>query len=295
MIGVIGCRVAGLAILAGLLAAPARAGGSSPSERVAVEAVAGFGRGRYVLVRPGSDLTVPSHRGVGFEQRVRRLAEGRCEVTVVTRLDVARPRAPFPRVPMDPDPMGPWLGGGEAASSAVRELSTEIVAGETDQVGASAAILLWVSLNIRHHDLPPHDEGAAATLETRIASCVGRSRLAVALLRAAGLPARTVHGLVVADSPADRPATFMLHRFVETHVDGAGWIPSDPGDSVHLVAPSHVILAFDDAPYDPDSQRELRVTPLEAPVLFELRGGDGSRPLVFRSWGATRRAGTIPR
>lgn len=295
MIGLIGYHLAGMAIIVGVLASPPPPGGIVPSERVAVEAVAGFGRGRYVLARPGSDLTVPSHRGVGFEQRVRRLADGRCEVTVVTRLDIARPQAPFPRVPPEPDPMGPSLGGGEAASSAIRELSAEIVAGETDQVGASAAILLWVSLNIRHQDAPPHDEGAAATLETRVASCVGRSRLAVALLRAAGLPARTVHGLVVTDSPTDRPATFTLHRFVETHVDGAGWIPSDPGDSVHLVAPSHVILAFDDAPYDPDSQRELRVTPIETPVLFELRGGDGSRPLVFRSWGATRGAGTIPR
>ena len=268
---------------------------SSPAERIAVEASSGLGRSRQILSHGASEVLVPSHRVYGWEQRARRLPDGRYDVTVITRTDVPRPPAAHPRVPPSNDPMSRWLGGSEAACSSIRELAAELVAGQTDQVGASTAIIQWVSLNVRHEDEPPHDDGAAVTLESRVGSCVGRSRLAVALLRAAGLPARTVHGLVVTPSPPGQPAAFKLHRFIETFIDGAGWIPSDPGDSIHLVAPTHLILALDDEPYDPEWQRDLQVTAMEQLADFKVTDAPEGRPLVLRSWGSARRAGTIPR
>ena len=150
-------------------------------------------------------------------------------------------------------------------------------------MAASSAILQWVTLNVEHRDIPPHDDSAPATLESRVGSCVGRSELAVALLRTAGLPARTLHGLVVLPRKGIGETSFTLHRFVETWIDGLGWVPSDPGESVHVVDPAHVILAFDDAPYDPDSQRDLRVA-FAAPLEWAPPVPDGARSLLLRSW-----------
>ena len=183
-----GAACAGATLAACLWAGPLPA--STPAERVAVEASSGLGRSRQILAHGGRELIVPSHRDYGWEQRARRLPDGRYDVTVITRTDLPRPLAAQPRVPPENDPMSRWLGGSEAACTAIRELAAELVAGQTDQVGASTAIIQWVSLNVRHEDEPPHDHGAAVTLESRVGSCVGRSRLAVALLRAARLRGR---------------------------------------------------------------------------------------------------------
>jgi hypothetical protein len=91
------------------------------------------------------------------------------------------------------------------------------------------------------------------------------------------------------------PTSFVLHRFVEAHVDGAGWLPSDPGHSVHFVTPAHVVLALDDEPYDPEWQRELVVTTLEAGGRIEASGPAGAATLAVRAWSPSHQASTMTR
>jgi transglutaminase-like putative cysteine protease len=206
-------------------------------------------------------------------------------VTVVVR-PLVRGDSPYPRAPRGDDPLADALGRPGDQPAAVRRLAEELVHGRTDQVDASAAMLKWIALNVSHADEPPHDDSAAATLESRVGSCVGRSVLAVALHRAAGLPARTVHGLVVAPRHEPGPVGFMLHRFVETWIDGVGWVPSDPGDSVHVVDPLHVLIALDEEPYDPESQRDLGVVLAERlePLAVDSAIPAGARRLVHARW-----------
>ena len=239
--------------------------------RVAVPAEASPSRARYVVSRADSDrgLALPSHEAHGFSQRARLLADGSTEITVVSLPRGARPLRrpdlrPAVRGDVHPD---------------VKLLAEELALDAADPWDASERILAWVSLNVRHEDEPSHDETAELTLQARTGSCVGRSLLAADLLRAAGIPARTVHGLL-AEPGADPP--FVLHRFVESWIDGIGWVPSDPGESIHVVDARHVFIATDDAEYDPESQRSLRVTIAESPDAPLGRAAErGYRALVL--------------
>lgn len=245
--------------------------------RVAVPVGEATMRARYVVAREdgGRGLALPSHAAHGFSQRARLLPDGSTEVTVVS---VASRHAPAP--PAGPMPAGAraTLAGVASIPEDIRLLSAEIAAGASDDWDAATRILTWVSLEIRHADEPPHGDGAQDALRSRVASCVGRSLLAADLLRSAGIPARTIHGLLA--TPGS-PSPFFLHRFVESWIDGLGWVLSDPGESVLTVDARHVVIAVEDAGYDPEAQRGLRLRVAEAPTGLVLPADlAAARPLL---------------
>lgn len=73
-------------------------------------------------------------------------------------------------------------------------------------------------------------QDAASVLDSRRGRCSGRANLAVAILRELGLPARVVHGVLLADGTA------RLHRWGEVWVGSPGWVAFDPGASVGVVS-----------------------------------------------------------
>ncbi len=246
------------------------------SDRVAVPPAQPISRARYIARRsPQEDgLAVPAHRSHGFTQRSRLLPDGSTEVTVVAS------RAGSRGAGVDrPAEATAALASGARPAPEIAALAQELAHPAADDWDTSAAIIMWVSLNIAHADHPAHDESGPATLAAGQASCVGRAVLAADLLRAAGIPARTLHGLLLTDLP-DGPQV-LLHRFLETWIDGVGWVPSDPGESVHLVDARHVVLGTDAAPYDPAAQASLRVRFAEPPdASWAHRGGPVIRPLI---------------
>ena len=259
-------------------------------------------RATYLVSQPGRrGSAFRPRRASGFLQRVQLRSDGRSEVTVLVDPAPLRLDAPYP-----PDPSS-WPASvarrarhdEECAPTPLLESwGRELVAGARTELEAADRILLWVSREIRQEAHPSHDDSAAAAFGTRTASCVGRSRLAAALLRSAGLPARTVHGLVVPrDLSRHHPAgsaEFTLHRFVEVWLTGAGWVPSDPGESLHLVDTRHLILAVDGESYDPEAQREMTVTLLSAPGLLSLAEEPPEGPLLVRRDLADGREGRRP-
>ena len=285
-----------------LLAGPAASDGRLPTPAILV--AGGPVRATYSVSRPGTaGLAIRTHRVAGYVQRVRSQRNGRSEVTVLVEPTALRVRAPWPPDrSLWPPGVARWADhdAESEASPIVRALGRELAAGAETELEAADRILEWVSGAIAPVDRPHHDDSAAATLGTRSGSCVGRSRLAVALLRSAGLPARTVHGLVVPrDASRNEPlgsAEFVLHRFIECWLTGVGWTPSDPGESLHLVDTRHLVLALDHENYDPEAQRELIVTLVSAPgplVPVTPGGGDAiglvRRNLASASAGAGRR------
>jgi transglutaminase-like putative cysteine protease len=267
-----------LALVAAAAAAPA----GRPEDLREVRIPRGTSaRADYVAWREGrSDLALPAHEAAGWTQRVRLRPDGRTALTVAVLAERAPSFSPWPRrEPLPPD-VAPWLpelpGDPEIAA-----LAEEIAHGATTQAEVSERILAWVSTNVAHRDDPGHADTASASLETRLGSCVGRSLLARELLRAAGIPARTVHGLLAADD-----GSFRLHRFVESWVEGSGWLPSDPGRSVHVVDERHVVVALDDSPYDPESQRSLVLRPASRPARLHDLSVEGARALVVRESGS---------
>jgi transglutaminase-like putative cysteine protease len=274
-----------LPLLLGL--APARA---DASDLVRVLALPGGAHARYALARSGvAGLAAPQHHVAGYDQRSRLRPDGSTEVAVVVTPGPLRSAAPWPREARADDLR--WLArelSGEAGAAAAA-LAGEIALGSRTQLEVSERILTWVSLNVEHADDPAHDDGPASVASSRRGSCVGKSRLAVELLRVAGLPARTVHGLRVPRGALAGTrlgsAEFVLHRFVETWIDDLGWVPSDPGTSVHLVDPRLVVLAVEAGAYDPEQQRELRVTVLRPPgpldVLVPVDAGATGRAVLL--------------
>ena len=87
--------------------------------------------------------------------------------------------------------------------------------------------------------------------------CADINSLYVGLARAAGLPARDVFGIRVADSVVTRSlgksgdVTKAQHCRAEVHIDGKGWFPVDPADVRKVVLEEEV-------PVDGDKVKALR-------------------------------------
>ena len=100
--------------------------------------------------------------------------------------------------------------------AAARDIKTGANAGE----GVGPAVVDWVFKKLKKKpvvSLP----SAVQVLEMREGDCNEHATLAVALLRAAGVPARLASGLAFLDGK------FLFHAWVEYH-DGARWVSADP-------------------------------------------------------------------
>jgi hypothetical protein len=83
--------------------------------------------------------------------------------------------------------------------------------------------------------LPSASDDALLTLAAREGSAIGKSRLLTALLRAVGLPARTVLGLQLLEGQP--PYTT---QWVEAWIDGV-WVPMSPVDGFFATRPANLI------------------------------------------------------
>lgn len=147
-----------------------------------------------------------------------------------------------------------------------------LLSGENSGLGLLRHVVVFVSRQIRleEHDSGPQD--AASVLRRGRGRCSGRANLAVGLLRAAGIPARTVHGVVVERDGA------RWHRWGEAWLGHLGWVPFDPGVSVGAVSvrylpmvgaadyggrPAVRLVGLDDAGFAGLPRRDgLRVVPV---------------------------------
>jgi transglutaminase-like putative cysteine protease len=131
-------------------------------------------------------------------------------------------------------------------------LSGRLLAGTKTTLEAVERVVAFTAQRIRYVLPNGRDETAAETLRARRGSCVGRSLLAAELLLRAGVPARQVTGLLVAErarelTPGSRDAFNpelggVRHRWVEIFVPGLGWVPSDPGGLANTVTARHLAL-----------------------------------------------------
>ena len=120
------------------------------------------------------------------------------------------------------------------------ETSQEIVKGQSGDVAKARAIYEWVVDNtFRDPKVKGCGLGDIRTmLETRYfgGKCADLNALYVGLARAAGLPARDVYGVRVADSAEFKSLgkagdiSKAQHCRAEVHLSGYGWVPVDPAD-----------------------------------------------------------------
>lgn len=79
---------------------------------------------------------------------------------------------------------------------------------------------------------------ALETLETREASCNGKSRLLVALCRATDIPARLVGGMIL-----EAGSKRTTHQWMEVYINGA-WVPFDAHNHYFAELPAHYMELY---------------------------------------------------
>jgi hypothetical protein len=119
------------------------------------------------------------------------------------------------------------------------DLARQIAGDEKNSWAAAKKINAWVYENIEKR-FTPDLSNALQTLNSRRGDCGEHTALAVALLRAAGIPARPIVGLIYWP-PGDG---FGYHAWVEAYV--GEWVQMDPSWGEDLANPARIAIARGD-------------------------------------------------
>jgi len=111
----------------------------------------------------------------------------------------------------------------EADDTAIREAIDAI--DQPEPLDRVRAILALVGERLRYVGFQEESLGAARAFEERRGDCSEFADLFVAACRAAGLPARTCDGLLIAPVPTGDTAR---HKWAEVYLTEVGWVEVDP-------------------------------------------------------------------
>ena len=210
-----------------------------------------FSLARLVLPRPlpsnarevPGELTLvveglaPEFQRVTPRQSYRKLDGDKVEV----RIRAAPPAASqLATRPLQAPAGGEYLKSTLAVESDAPEIvakAREIAGGETDAYAAARKVVAWVGSHMKKEYGSSADR-ATDVLRQLKGDCTEHSLLSVALLRALGIPARRVDGVVYVQNSDGVPALYW-HEWVEAYV-GSTWTQLDPtfgqpvADATHL-------------------------------------------------------------
>ncbi|HYO52507.1 transglutaminase domain-containing protein [Archangium sp.] len=159
-----------------------------------------------------------------YRQKYQQQPDGRVLVTLSAR--APEPKSLQPRPLADPEG-GENLGSSiivESDSQQIRDLASQLVGKEKDAYTAAKKIVTWVATNLKK-DYGASADRATDVLRQRKGDCTEHSLLAVSLLRASGIPARRVDGVIYMVNQDGVPALYW-HEWVEAFV--GEWTQMDP-------------------------------------------------------------------
>jgi hypothetical protein len=137
----------------------------------------------------------------------------------------------------------PQLGFIQSDAPEIAALAAQLAQGSASQVQAADRILTWVRAHITYDYTFSLPNDALSVLHNRSGVCAGFSSLTVALLRAAGLPARYQLGCVAPWGWMTGPEGGW-HAWVEVYYPDVGWIASDPQTTSHFIDTAHFVNGF---------------------------------------------------
>ena len=171
----------------------------------------------------------------GYAMEVRAGSAGEATITVRVSDGPLESAAPFP-------PRG-RRDASLVAAPERDEFARRLAAGSRTQQEAVARILAGMASEVRYDPDRLRLQDPAAVFASRRAYCVGFAELAVDLLRRAGIPARTVQGVLRTDPGADRYEAEIggvYHRWIEVFYPDRGYVFSDPMRSINGVDASYI-------------------------------------------------------
>ncbi|XXF76792.1 transglutaminase-like domain-containing protein [Myxococcaceae bacterium GXIMD 01537] len=214
-----------------------------------------FGLTRVVLPRklpdsarevPGSTTLVVGGLPDKFlkdseRQKYVKLPDGRVQVTLSARAPKPDARKPLPLA--DPEG-GKNLESDlvvESAHPEIRARAAEILGNEKDAYAAARRIVTWVGMSLQKTYGASADR-ATDVLRQKKGDCTEHSLLAVALLRASGIPARRVDGVVYMVNDDGVPALYW-HEWVEAWV--GEWTQMDPTFNQMVADATHFGVGYE--------------------------------------------------
>jgi Transglutaminase-like superfamily len=210
-----------------------------------------FGLSRLLLPRPlprgardvPGELTLvlqglgPEFRRATPRQSYRQLSDDTVEVRIHAAAPLPEELATRPlQAPGGPE----YLKSSLAVESEAPEIvakAREIAGAETDAYAAARKVVAWVGSHMKKEYGASADR-ATDVLRQMTGDCTEHALLSVALLRALGIPARRVDGVVYVQNADGVPALYW-HEWVEAFV-GTTWTQLDPtfgqpvADATHL-------------------------------------------------------------
>jgi len=211
----------------------------------------------YDIVNPRGVAFIPDYSNESFEQKVTNLDEFSKRVQVTVKMGPLKTRTQFPiPAPAIPPAVSGYLvpeRDRQSQDPSIMRLATDLTRGSRYAHEAANAILSWLADNLTFDTSITVPNDASSALKQRKAYCVGYSNLAVALLRAAGIPARIAHGYLPPGYEWGFSKEYWgvkvndggFHAYLEIFYPDAGWVFSDAEHSHNFVDPFHVILRID--------------------------------------------------
>jgi len=175
-------------------------------------------------------------------------------------------------------------------NQAIKDLSAEIVGGETDAARVITKLAVWVHENIEY-DLASiaaeASQSASWTLENRYGVCDELTSLFISLSREAGIPARFVSGLAYTNLE-EFPSNWWAHGWAEVWLPNYGWLPVDVTygqvlwtDATHMAFRRTLDAKTDSVAYSVRSSGlNLNPAPFTTDVAVMSKRGDVTEPLT---------------
>lgn len=203
---------------------------------ISLAAAAASGEQTAVYRASGADARLFDHYdNDGYSLEVSTGAAGSMELHVRVSDSPLASAAPFPPL-RRVEPAPPAAPDRDA-------FARKLAAGSRRQSEAVRRILLGLLSRIAYDPDRLRRQDPAAVFASGRAYCVGFAELAVDLLRRAGIPARTVQGILRTEPGADGYEAAIggaYHRWVEVYYPDRGYVFSDPCVSVNGVDARYV-------------------------------------------------------
>jgi hypothetical protein len=211
----------------------------------------------YDIVNPRGVAFIPDYSNESFEQKVISQDEFSKRVQVTSRMLPMKTRVPYPlAAEVIPQSVARYLAPEKDRQSddpAIQRLVREITGESRYAHEAANAVLSWIADNLTFDTSITVPTDALSALRYKKAYCVGYSNLAVAMLRAAGIPSRVAHGYLPPGYEWGFSKDYWgvkvndggFHAYLEIYYPDSGWVFSDAEHSHHFVDPFHIILRLD--------------------------------------------------
>ncbi|HAK60725.1 MAG TPA: hypothetical protein DCO77_10135 [Nitrospiraceae bacterium] len=211
----------------------------------------------YDIVNPRGVAFIPDYTNESFEQKVISQDEFSKRVMVKSSMHPMKTRVPYPISPQSiPASVAKYLLPEKDRQSGDPSLAGQarrIAQGSQYAHEAANSILAWVADHLTFDTSITIPSDASSALRYRKAYCVGYSNLAVAMLRAAGIPARVAHGYLPPGYEWGFSKQYWgvkvndggFHAYLEIYYPDTGWAFSDAEHSHNFVDPFHIILRLD--------------------------------------------------